>query len=370
MLPMTAEPCCIALSIVLRLTALTDDHSKHTILKENGSPLLREMVDTLRQWRSKGGWNSLDAVIGAAMCNELMRELQLYHGQMNYRPTTIPEWYSSVLLRSVMLAIQPIVEMAVSMGDMAVSPHHFELAQMAAQISHDLLDERYDVSNGVCLNSIYALSAAMPKGGCHECVAECLVLLSVHILVATGASAGIRLAALVAAAGVPRSYAFGMFRDLLNARGAQLEARCTNAWQDAVDVLEKCIPGLSVEPFRSSSAEHIISSIATLTEEFVNMWPRGDSLIKLTTDAATSDTSSAETINTLWRACIDEFNKALAEYLEGDARRLAGLTWSAFIHGSRARIGMRAGSIRHAVNRTDRVPDWQVVISGHTAVPL
>ncbi|KAM3548634.1 hypothetical protein MY1884_009098, partial [Beauveria asiatica] len=38
--------------------------------------------------------------------------------------------------------------MAVSMGDMAVSPHHFELAQMAAQISHDLLDERYDVSKG------------------------------------------------------------------------------------------------------------------------------------------------------------------------------------------------------------------------------
>ncbi|KAM3546959.1 hypothetical protein MY1884_009741 [Beauveria asiatica] len=161
-----------------------------------------------------------------------------------------------------------------------------------------------------------------------------------------------------------------MFRDLLNARGAQLEARCTNAWQDAVDVLEKCIPGLSVEPFCSSSAEHVISSIATLTEEFVNMWPRGDSLIKLTTDAATSDTSSAEIINTLWRACIDEFNKALTDFLEGDARRLAGLTWSAFIHGSRARIGMRAGSIRHAVNRTDRVPDWQVVISGHTAVPL
>lgn len=184
MLPMTAEPCCIALSVVLRLIALTDDHSEHTVINENGSPLLRKMVDTFRQWRSKRAWNSLDAVIGCAMCNELMRELQLYRGQLSYRPTTIPEWYSFISLRAVMLAIHSIVEMAASMGDMPVSPHHFELAQMAAVISHDLLDQRYNVSKGVCLSSIHTLSTAMPKGGCHERVADCLVLLSVHILLA------------------------------------------------------------------------------------------------------------------------------------------------------------------------------------------
>ncbi|RDI58965.1 hypothetical protein [Nocardia pseudobrasiliensis] len=366
-LPMRADAICHALGVSLGLTAFTDDHELDGICSPSG--LLAYVIDTLRDGLASGARHCFDAVIGCAQVNELMIELH-HQGIVAHRPDSVESWFDYALTRSVMFAIHPITELAASLGDRPVAPHHYALADMGATIAHDLCDLRYDVSNGMCLNSIYALETALGDDSCAECVAECLIPMITHCLLSENTEEYAILAALVAGCGFLRPYCFGHSRALLNARATILDDRCPNAWYDAIRVLERCAPEISTTHLRSSDFTTVCQEIRDRTQLIIDEAAHGDALIHEATRAAVSDTSSAQEVETLWKACIEDASTALLEYADGDPRHLAALVWSAMAHSSPNRINMRCGSIRHTTDNADRVPGWQSVLSSHTKVPM
>ncbi|KAJ6440241.1 alb1 domain-containing protein [Purpureocillium lavendulum] len=367
MLCTTTEDVCIQLGVALGLTAFTDDHDKGTHV--DGSGIESKVVDALRKGLQSKARHCFDDVINTSQLNEVMRELQLYSNVLAHREPAVCSWYNYVMNRAAMVAIHPIVELAASIGEKPIPPHHHGLAIVGATIAHDLCDLRYDITKGVCLNSVYVLGTALPSGHCPECIAECLVPMIIHSLLSANTPEGRRMAGAVAGCGFLRSYCFSMYRDLLNARATLLEHRCDNAWSDAINILRTCEPELLLEVFLSSGFTEVCEDIRGWVQASIEAVPIGDKLINVASVMATASTDNAEDVEKAWTACIGETATALVDYLNADARHLEGLVWSAMINSCLTRLSMHCGSIRHATNNAHNVPGWQLVVARHSHVP-